>query len=70
MQSIRNGKEKDKIIMFYESDEYDDVRLLEELKKRLVRYMVPNEVRKLDAMPVLRNGKADRMKLKEMIKEM
>lgn len=65
-----HDKDKDKIIMFYESDEYDDVKLLEELKKRLVRYMVPNEVRRLEAMPVLRNGKADRMKLKEYIKEM
>ncbi|MBO4901187.1 MAG: amino acid adenylation domain-containing protein [Lachnospiraceae bacterium] len=57
---------KDKIIMFYESDTYDDKSLTEDLKKRLVRYMVPNEVRKLDHMPMLKNGKVDRMKLKEM----
>lgn len=62
-----HDKAKDKIVMFYESDTYDDVTLTEELKKRLVRYMVPNEVRKLDEMPMLKNGKVDRMKLKEQM---
>ena len=71
LPGIRNAfciheKEKDKIILFYESDSVDDVTLTAELKKRLVRYMVPNEVRKLDHMPMLKNGKVDRMKLKEM----
>lgn len=61
-----HDKSKDKIIMFYESDTVDDKVLTEELKKRLVRYMVPNEVRKLEQMPMLKNGKVDRMKLKEM----
>lgn len=56
----------DKIIMYYESDTYDDQKLTEDLKKRLVRYMVPNEVHKLDEIPMLKNGKVDRMKLKEM----
>ncbi|MBR3642656.1 MAG: amino acid adenylation domain-containing protein [Parasporobacterium sp.] len=59
-------KEKDKIIMFFESETCDESTLTEELKKRLVRYMVPNEVRKLDHMPMLKNGKVDRMRLKEM----
>lgn len=72
LPGIRNAfcvhdKAKDKIIMFYESDTYDDATLTEDLKKRLVRYMVPNEVRKLDEMPMLKNGKVDRMKLKEQI---
>ena len=71
LPGIRNAfcihdKDKDKIILFYESDTVDDATLTAELKKRLVRYMVPNEVRKLDKMPMLKNGKVDRMKLKEM----
>ncbi len=57
---------KDRIVMFYESDSIDDAKLTEALKTRLVRYMVPNEVRKLDRMPLLKNGKVDRMKLKEI----
>ncbi len=61
-----HDKVKDKIIMYYESDSYDDAALTEALRKRLVRYMVPNEVRRVDQMPMLRNGKVDRMKLKEM----
>ena len=72
MPGIRNAfcvhvKEKDKIILYYESDTVDDAKLTEELKSRLVRYLVPNEVRKLDHMPMLKNGKVDRMKLKEML---
>ncbi len=72
LPGIRNAfcvhvKEKDKIILYYESDTVDDAKLTEELKSRLVRYMVPNEVRKLDHMPMLKNGKVDRMKLKEML---
>lgn len=62
-----HDKAKDKIVMFYESDTYDDISLTEELKKRLARYMVPNEVKKLDEMPMLKNGKVDRMKLKEQM---
>ena len=63
---LYEGK-KDKIVLFYETDEYDEASLLEALKKRLQRYMLPNEFNKLDEIPMLRNGKADRVKLKEMI---
>ncbi|MBR6451613.1 MAG: amino acid adenylation domain-containing protein [Lachnospiraceae bacterium] len=72
LPGIRNAfcvhdKEKDKIILYYESDSYDEEQLTEDLKKRLVRYMVPNEVRRVDKMPLLKNGKVDRMKLSEGI---
>ena len=60
-------QEKQKIILFYESDAYDDISIMEELKKRLQRYMLPNVLHKLDEMPMLHNGKVDRVKLKGMI---
>ncbi|MCR5590217.1 MAG: amino acid adenylation domain-containing protein [Lachnospiraceae bacterium] len=58
---------KDKIVLFYETDAYDDMSLTEALKKRLQRYMIPNVTKKLDEFPMLKSGKADRVKLKEMI---
>ena len=42
-----HNKDKDKIIMYYESDGIEDPEFMEELQKRLVRYMVPNEVHRL-----------------------
>lgn len=60
-------QEKQKIVLFYETEEYDDASLVEALKNRLQRYMLPNVLHRLDEMPQLKNGKIDRMKLKEMI---
>ncbi len=57
--------EKSKIILFYESEEYDELELIESLRKRLVHYMVPNVVKRLDVMPRLRSGKVDREALKK-----
>lgn len=58
-------KEKEKIHLFYETDEYDDVTLIESLQEKLLKYMMPNILHKLDQMPQTQNGKVDRMKLKE-----
>ncbi|MCR5686786.1 MAG: amino acid adenylation domain-containing protein [Lachnospiraceae bacterium] len=58
---------KDKIVLFYETDAYDEAALLEALKRRLQRYMIPNVFNRLDDFPMLRNGKADRVALKEML---
>ncbi|MCR5420020.1 MAG: amino acid adenylation domain-containing protein [Lachnospiraceae bacterium] len=58
--------DKQKIILFYESDAYDDITIMEALKKRLQRYMLPNVLYKLDKIPLLHNGKTDRVKLKDM----
>ena len=59
--------DKQKIVLFYESDAYDDVSVVEELKKRLLRYMIPNVFKKMDKMPLLHNGKIDRVQLKGMM---
>lgn len=58
-------KEKEKIVLFYESEEYEDVTLIEALQEKLLRYMMPNVLHKLEALPQTQNGKVDRMKLKE-----
>lgn len=60
-------QERQKIVLFYETDAYDDIALTEALKDRLQRYMLPNVFKKLDNLPLLKSGKVDRVRLKEMI---
>lgn len=61
------NKEKDKIVLFYVSDKYEDDALREQLSTRLQHYMIPNVLKKLDNMPLTATGKSDRVKLKEMM---
>lgn len=61
-------EKRDKIVLFYESESYDDESLMEILKERLVRYMIPNVIHKMDKMPLTATGKVDRVTLKTMIK--
>ena len=60
-------QDKQKIVLFYETDAYDDITIVEALKDRLQRYMLPNVLHKTEDMPMLKNGKVDRVKLKERI---
>ncbi len=60
-------KDKDKIVLFYDSETMDDEKLIENLKKRLQRYMIPNVFKKMENMPLTPSGKIDRVKLKDMI---
>lgn len=57
-------EDEDKIILYYQSNEIDDIVLIEQAKLKLPKYMVPNVVIKLDRMPYNANGKIDRKKLK------
>lgn len=59
---------KEKIVLFYVGD-MEKGELTKELKKRLPRYMLPNAIIPLDAMPLTLNGKMDRRKMKEMYAE-
>ena len=72
LPNVRNScclydQERQKIVLFYETDDYDDVTIVEALKNRLQRYMLPNVLHKVDNMPQLKSGKIDRVKLKEML---
>ena len=58
---------RQKIVLFYETDSYDDITLAEALKSRLLRYMIPNVTNKLDSLPLLKSGKVDRVRLRDMI---
>ena len=60
-------QDKQKIVLFYESEDYDDISIAEALKERLLRYMLPNTYHRLDSMPMLHNGKIDRVSLKNMM---
>lgn len=61
------NQEKQKIYLFYESDTLDDASLANELKTRLVRYMIPNVFKKMDALPLMKSGKVDRQTLKSQM---
>ncbi len=69
MQSVACvfDEKKNRIIMIYVSDTLDDIRIIEYLKERLPRYMIPNVLRKIEKLPLTSGGKTDRMKLREMM---
>lgn len=56
---------KKKIVLFYVGD-IDEKNMALSLKEKLPRYMVPNSIRRLEAMPLTSNGKLDRNGLKKM----
>ncbi len=56
---------KKRILLFYAGPCEKDV-LADALKELLPQYMVPNKIRKLDAMPLNKNGKIDRQALLDM----
>ncbi|MBR5376614.1 MAG: amino acid adenylation domain-containing protein [Lachnospiraceae bacterium] len=62
-------EKNNRIIMIYVSDALDDIRIIEYLKERLPRYMIPNVLKKVEKMPLTSGGKTDRMKLREMMIE-
>jgi amino acid adenylation domain-containing protein len=58
-------KENKKIVLFYVGN-LDKRTLTKEMKERLPRYMIPNSIIQLDALPLLSNGKMDRLKMRDM----
>ncbi len=61
-------KEKGKIVLYYVGD-MTPAALMEALKPRLPRYMLPNLVLPLERMPLTANGKLDRTALAKMYAE-
>lgn len=55
-------KQKEKIVLFY-SGEYASAELVNLLKEKLPRYMLPNKTIQMDALPLTPNGKLDKKKL-------
>lgn len=60
--------EKGKIVLYYVGD-ITPAELLNKLKDRLPRYMIPNKVNQLENMVFTANGKIDRVTLKKMYTE-
>lgn len=58
--------EKSNIVLFYQSNDITENEVLTKAKDKLVPYMVPNKIVKLNTMPINANGKIDRVKLKKM----
>lgn len=58
-------KEKSRIILCYVSESIDETELIQILKEKLPRYMIPNVYHQMEEMPLTASGKADRMKLKD-----
>lgn len=55
---------KDKIVLYYVSESFDNKTLLQSVSDKLPKYMCPNKMIKLSRMPYNANGKIDRVKLK------
>ncbi len=56
--------EKGKIVLFYVG-EISERDLMQDLKQKLQRYMLPNSIKQLEAMPLTATGKINRVLLKE-----
>lgn len=57
-------QEKGKIVLFYVGD-ISEKDLMQDLKLKLQRYMLPNTIKQLEAMPLTATGKINRVLLKE-----
>ncbi|MBR5360452.1 MAG: D-alanine--poly(phosphoribitol) ligase, partial [Lachnospiraceae bacterium] len=58
----------DRLVMAYAGDiETEGLRAA--IESRLPDYMMPNAIRRIDAIPVTKNGKMDRATLREMLVE-
>ncbi|MBR6329431.1 MAG: amino acid adenylation domain-containing protein [Lachnospiraceae bacterium] len=56
---------KNRIHMAYVSEGLGDSELIEALKQKVPRYMIPNVFHRMDSIPMTPSGKADRVRLKE-----
>ena len=57
--------EQDKIVLYYTTASGNELDIINLVKDRLPKYMYPNMVIRLDAMPHNMNGKIDRIALKQ-----
>lgn len=59
-------KEKEKLVLFYQGT-VEERELLKEIRAKLPRHFMPKQIIKLDELPLNRNQKVDRNKLKELL---
>jgi acyl-coenzyme A synthetase/AMP-(fatty) acid ligase len=61
-------EEKSRIILFFTAKEgVEKTHVLAYLKKNLPRYMMPQQINKVESLPLTPGGKIDRLALKERI---
>ena len=58
-------EDKEKIVLIYQSDVEQNEKILEKLNKNLPKYMVPTKLIWLKEIPLNKNSKIDRVKLKK-----
>lgn len=61
-------EQKNKIVAYYEGGE-DKRAIIDEMKTKVPEFMVPNVFCNVEELPLTKNGKTDRNKLKEMYRE-
>jgi len=60
--------QRDRIVIFYTGDA-EETALRAALREKLPKYMQPKRIARLPALPQLPNGKTDRVRLHQMLKE-
>ena len=58
-------EKKGKIVAYYAGRD-DKKQILDEMKQKVPEYMVPNILRRIDSLPLTKNGKTDRKRLREL----
>ena len=58
--------EEDKIVLYYTTASGSELDIINLVKDRLPKYMFPNVINRIDAMPHNMNGKIDRIALKQL----
>ena len=53
-------------LLVLETKAFDTKEMIEVLKAKLPHYMIPTQIKFVDAFPLNTNGKTDRKKLKEL----
>ena len=59
-----HDSEEDKIVLYYTTSSGDELDIINLVKDKLPKYMFPNVINRIDAMPHNMNGKIDRIALK------
>jgi acyl-CoA synthetase (AMP-forming)/AMP-acid ligase II len=63
---ISDGEWGQRVVAVVVADHHDECELLEALRSELPRYAVPKEVRFVASLPLLANGKIDRMAVQRL----